>query len=328
MIKLTEQEIIKNWHGDICIPLVSVCTVTYNHEAFIAETIESFLMQKTTFPFEVIIDEDCSTDGTANIIRQYREKYPTIIKANLREKNVGAMQNSSDNLLRAKGKYIAWCEGDDYWTDSLKLQKQVDFLEKNPLYYGCFHDCMRIYEGDNKNKKQHLRIGNRKIAEDVDLASIIDENNIATASIIFRNFTKEMPKSFQKSSKGDYALMVTIAEKGNIKYLNEVMSAYRIHSGGIWSSRSEISKEEESVHFYHLLQEYFVNNKNILNALSKKLKYTYYTLARKLVYDKQRLKSLYYLVLSLDFRKNKYPKIKYSHYFKELVRSFVKKNIH
>ncbi len=284
-------------------------------------------MQKTDFPFEVLINDDCSTDNTTNIIKEYEKKYPNIIKPIYQKENQfskGIFLNSTFNFPRAKSKYIALCEGDDYWMDPLKLQKQVDFLESNPLYNGCFHDCMIIYEGKKSNEKQHLRIGNRKIEEEIDLVSIIDENNIATASIMYKNSIEEIPKYWKETSKGDYALMVAITEQGKIKYLPEVMSVYRVHDGGVWSSRSEMYKAKEDIKFYNLLQEHFADNKQILKALSRKKKYSYYLLSRKLVYDKQRSKSLHYLVLSLDLLHHKHPNIKYYSYFKELVKSIVK----
>jgi len=327
MYQRTEQEIMKNWKGNIDIPLVSICTITYNHEKFIAEALDSFLMQETAFSFEVLINDDFSTDDTANIIREYEKKYPRIIKPIYQKENQasqGVGPNTTFNFPRVKGEYIALCEGDDYWTDPLKLQKQADFLISNPLYSGCFHDCMRIYEGKESHQKQQVRIGDRKIVEEVDLISIIDENNIAMASIMYKNSIEEIPKYWQETSKGDYALMVTIAEQGKIKYLPGVMSVYRVHDGGIWSSRGEIYKEEEAIKFYHLLQEYFVDDSHTLKAISRKLKYIYYLLSRKLVYDKQRLKSLHYFILSLDLLHHKHPNIKYYTYFKEFLKSIVK----
>lgn len=118
-----------------CIPLVSICSITYNHALYIRQCLEGFLMQKTNFAFEVIINDDCSTDGTTEILKEYAEKYPHIIKPIFQQENQyqkgvrGMFQNIV--LPRAHGKFIAICEGDDYWTDPLKLQKQVDFFQKN-----------------------------------------------------------------------------------------------------------------------------------------------------------------------------------------------------
>ncbi len=326
MIERTEQDIMKNWKGDINTPVVSICSTAYNLESCIAEAIDSFLMQETNFPFEILLRDDCSTDKTAEIIKEYASRYPQLIKPVYEKENTYSqgIKPMLQLIKIAKGKYIATCDADDYWTDTLKLQKQVDFLLKNPLYYGCFHDCMIIYEGEKSNQKQHLRIGNRKIAEEVDLISIIDENNIDSSSIMFRNFIGEIPKYWIKTSKDDYALMVLIAEQGKIKYLPEVMSAYRIHDGSIWSSQNQMHKEKENIKFYTLLQEHFTNDSHALKAITRKRKYVYYSISRKFVYKKQRLKSLYYILLSVGFLHSSHPKIKYYTYFRELVKSFIK----
>ncbi|MCF6185625.1 MAG: glycosyltransferase, partial [Bacteroidales bacterium] len=113
---------------------VSILMLTYNHEKFIAQAIESVLMQKVSFNYELIIGDDCSQDNTQKIIREYQKKHPDIIKPVLRTKNIGANNNFVDIFKKATGKYIALLEGDDYWTDPNKLQKQVDFLEANPEY--------------------------------------------------------------------------------------------------------------------------------------------------------------------------------------------------
>lgn len=120
-------------------PLLSIVTITYNHEPFIAKTIEGVLMQQVNFPIELIIAEDCSTDGTRAICQRYAEQYPELIRLITSEFNVGAVVNERRAMLTARGKYIAFCEGDDYWTDPLKLQRQVDFLEAHPDYSVTFH---------------------------------------------------------------------------------------------------------------------------------------------------------------------------------------------
>ena len=135
MNQRTEQEIMKHWeiHDK---PLVSICCTAYNHELYITEAIESFLMQETDFPFEVLVHDDCSTDDTANIIREYEKKYPNIIKPIYQKENQYSkgVKITPIVIKKSVGKYIALCEGDDYWTDLFKLQKQVDFLEENDDY--------------------------------------------------------------------------------------------------------------------------------------------------------------------------------------------------
>lgn len=130
-------------------PLVSICCITYNHAPFIRKCLDGFLMQETSFPVEILIHDDASTDGTDGIIREYAEKYPDLIFPLYETENQYSQgkQNEIDfyNYRRARGKYIAYCEGDDYWTDPLKLQKQVDFMESHPDYSVCFHRC-KYYE--------------------------------------------------------------------------------------------------------------------------------------------------------------------------------------
>lgn len=130
-------------------PVVSIVSITYNHEKFISKMIEGVLMQQTTFPIELIVAEDCSTDRTRDIILEYQKTHPELIKVIISDKNIGAAANERRAILAAKGKYIAFCEGDDYWTEPLKLQRQVDFLEKNPGYCVCFHRCNHYNDESN-----------------------------------------------------------------------------------------------------------------------------------------------------------------------------------
>src|SRR5438094_537303 len=130
---------------------VSICMITYNHEKFVAEAIESVLKQKTTFPIELVIGDDKSTDSTPAIIKGYAEKYPGILKVRYNKENAGVVLNTVKTIEECSGKYIAMLEGDDYWTDPLKLQKQVDFLEKNPDFACSFHNVMVLKSGKLQN---------------------------------------------------------------------------------------------------------------------------------------------------------------------------------
>lgn len=151
MIKLrTEEQIMQSWQGDTARPLVSICCITYNHEPYIEDALEGFLIQETDFPFEILIHDDASTDRTAEIIREYEAKYPTLIKPIYQTENQyskGMRINPIFNYPRAHGKYIATCEGDDYWTDLFKLKKQVCFLENNPTYSMCSHSVKFVFDG-------------------------------------------------------------------------------------------------------------------------------------------------------------------------------------
>ncbi len=130
--------------------IVSICCITYNHEPYLQRALDSFLMQETTFPVEIVLAEDCSTDGTRTICEEYATRYPKKIHYICSETNVGAVENEARALRAAKGKYIALCEGDDYWTEPLKLQKQVDFMETHPEYSVTFHRYKIHYEETNK----------------------------------------------------------------------------------------------------------------------------------------------------------------------------------
>lgn len=136
-------------------PLLSVVTITYNHEQYIAKCIEGVLMQKVNFPIEFIIAEDRSPDGTRAICEEYAEKYPDLLRLVTSEFNVGVVENEQRAFMAARGKYIATCEGDDYWTDPDKLQKQVDFLESHPEFSVCFHRFRRLHCSDGSWEGDH-----------------------------------------------------------------------------------------------------------------------------------------------------------------------------
>ena len=146
----SQNEIMLNWDINTISPILSIVCITYNHEKYIEEALDSMLMQETNFPFEIIIGEDCSPDNTKNILIEYQKKYPKIIKPIIREKNIGALKNEEECILVSKGKYIAYLEGDDFWVDKLKLQKQVDFLENNSDYGLVHGDVNHLYEETGK----------------------------------------------------------------------------------------------------------------------------------------------------------------------------------
>ncbi len=211
---------------------VSVCMITYNHELFIEQAIKSVLMQKTNFKVELIIANDCSTDDTNNIIKSVINENSFSVEVNYinRDVNFGMMPNFIDALKRCKGKYIALLDGDDYWTDPLKLQKQVDFMEANQEYSMCFHEAEVIDENNN-----FLHYFNKiKLEKTYSLSDLTQRNFVSTASCLFKNEIV-LHNSFAKLSVGDWALHILNAEKGKIFYMPISMSVYRVHDGGIWS---------------------------------------------------------------------------------------------
>ncbi len=218
-------------------PLVSVCCITYNHKEYIEKSIKSFLMQNTTFPFEIIIHDDASTDRTAEIVRENEKKHPNLITAIYQTENQyskGKKISPTYVWPRAKGKYIALCEGDDYWTDEYKLQKQVDFLESNPDFVLCCHNTKLVYN-NNQNKISCIRPDWSSQTNDVLTIEdqIRDVYSYHTSSVIYRNRLLEIPDFFIQIESGDIALFTMLAQFGKIKYLDEVMSVYRKHGKGI-----------------------------------------------------------------------------------------------
>jgi len=211
--------------------LVSVCCITYNHEKYIRDTIEGFLMQKTNFDFEIIIGEDFSTDETAKIVMEYANKYPDIIKAECNAHNIGTMPNFFKTIQKATGKYIALCEGDDYWTDPLKLQSQVDFLEKNKDYVitAHKHDTLKnevIYKLD-KNLNESLTLQ--------DLAFDIPFN---TLTVMFKRSALDINEYINLKINYAHFLFLYLAQFGKVHYNNTSMAVYRVHTGGIWSGKT------------------------------------------------------------------------------------------
>jgi len=222
-------------------PNVSICCVTYNHEPYIRQCIEGFMMQKTNFPFEVLIHDDASIDGTQDIVREFEEKYPQLIKPIYQTENQyskGIKVSPTFQFPRAKGKYIALCEGDDYWTDPQKLQKQVDFLERNPSYSLCFHNVLiDDTTGDYKGIKSYAE--KNKLLGDYDKTFTIADTSrgglIPTCSVVMRNthIMQSLPPFFQRTITGDWLLWLLACGKKKMRYLSSPMAVYRMHSGGM-----------------------------------------------------------------------------------------------
>jgi glycosyltransferase involved in cell wall biosynthesis len=210
-------------------PKVSIVSIAYNQEGYIRQALESFVAQKTSFRFEVVIADDCSTDKTPEIIREYARNYPDIFRATLRKKNLGSWQNFLSVLQDARGDYIALCEGDDYWTDPEKLQKQADFLDNNTDYALCFHPVRVIF--DNNEEKETI-YPDIKDESKFTVKELLQHNFIQTNSVMYRRQKYEnMPANIMP---GDLYIQLYHAQFGKIGFIDEVMSVYRRHAGGIW----------------------------------------------------------------------------------------------
>jgi glycosyltransferase involved in cell wall biosynthesis len=251
---------------------VSVFIVTYNHEKVIAQTIESALMQKVNFEYEIVIGEDYSTDNTRQIVINYQEKYPNKIHLLLPEKNLGAHKNFINTLQACQGEYIAYLEGDDYWTADNKLQKQVDLLDDHPEYTMCFHNVFCFRE-DNQAPPGILNYQKSVYT----IEDLLISNFISSPSVMYRaRVVKEIPTWFEELSIGDWPFHILHAQQGNIGYIDEVMAAYRIHSQGAWSSKSKDLQVTEIIKMltrmkYHLDTKYQALIDKVLEFYSQQL---------------------------------------------------------
>ncbi|MEY8765811.1 MULTISPECIES: glycosyltransferase family 2 protein [Francisella] len=244
MFYKTESEVTKRWKDDKV--LLSIICVAYNHEKYIEQALDSFLIQETDFAFEIVINDDCSTDNTARIIKAYQDKYPKIIKPiyqkeNCFQKNINFMKEIFIPVIQ--GAYIALCDGDDYWTDRHKLQKQVDFLEANPEFMGCSHNTITV-EKNNETSKLVAYNGHQTDVHHFDEYSK-GECYFHTSSYVYRfggKYRTEVEEYLQFYNS-DWYMCLVFSYFGPIKSFNNIMSAYRIHDLGIWSANESCLNE-------------------------------------------------------------------------------------
>jgi len=227
--------------------LVSINCITYNHEDYISDAIEGFLMQKTDFDFEILIGEDCSTDNTRKIVERYIERYPDKISLITSETNIGAKKNARRLQGNSKGKYIAVCEGDDYWTDPLKLQKQVDYMEHNEGCTLCFHSAEIVTANKRKIGMQMRSYCKNTVCPMEDI--IIGGGGFCpTQSIMYLKRTMDnLPEFHTKAPVGDYPMQMIVASQGYAYYIDENMSAYRNAVKGSWTERTKTIEKSVQV---------------------------------------------------------------------------------
>lgn len=247
------------------IPLVSISCVTFNHAPYLRECLEGFMMQQCNFKFEILIHDDASTDGTGDIIREYQKKYPEIIKPiiqieNQYSKGIRSMM-ARFNFPRAKGKYIALCEGDDYWTDPLKLQKQVEFLEKNEDYVLTGHNASIIDDQGNLI----LERKNTSFTKDVDFSKedLKKGKFHLTLTLVFRNIELPYNEKLKKVGNGDKVLVSMLGHYGKGRYMEDITPAvYRVHSGGMWSILNEYARQKMSKKTITALKNFYIQKKD------------------------------------------------------------------
>jgi glycosyltransferase involved in cell wall biosynthesis len=244
-------------------PLVSVCLQIHNHSEFIDEALENVLIQDINFPFEVVIGDDASTDGSSEIIDHYQREYPEKIKILRSTENLGKYTaNGRLNFIRSlracRGKYIAILDGDDYWTDPFKLQKQIEHLEKHPDCAGSCHDVIIVDNAGNKISLPGVFVnyGNKVDLNFKDIVS--SKTPFHTSSFVFRREVIErLPIWFLNAPYGDRPLMYLAAERGQIRRIPEMLSAYRKHPGGLTQKSSGLAYTMNFLSFNYMLKRYF-----------------------------------------------------------------------
>ena len=252
MINRTQEDVMKNWPKEWDKPMVSVRCLAYNHEKYIRETLDGFMMQETNFPFEVIVHDDASTDRTVEIIREYEAKFPKIIKPIYETENQFSKGNGTLRRIvneACKGEYIAYCEGDDYWCDKYKLQRQFDALNNHQGCTLCTHVVQQVSENGSILQQQHPQ-------KDLFNSEIIEQETFAEALIAKQSYPFQTSSFFLRASlirennnffdfpgNGDEKIMRLCLNYGKTYFINEVMSCYRIQSVGSWSYRCKKDKK-------------------------------------------------------------------------------------
>lgn len=233
------------------IPFVSVLCLVYNQAPYVRQCLDSLVLQQTSFPYEIIVHDDASTDGSTEIIREYANRYPTIIKPILQKENQFSQHIpivTTHMIPLIKGKYLAFCEGDDYWTDSSKLQKQFDFLEANPSYSMCIHGC-QLY--DQIEEKIIDAPSYQNVPETIYVSDLFYEPfSIASSSLFYRKIDSAEDKRKRMGDSvnvnGDTITLFIYGEYGKIGFIQDVMSVYRIGTG-IWSTNNWFYQDLNSI---------------------------------------------------------------------------------
>ena len=285
--------------------LLSVHMISYNQENYIGSAIKGVLSQKTNFKIELIISDDYSTDRTSQIIKKYTKRNLGVIKPNYNNHNIGSLNNFIKTLDRCSGKYIALCEGDDYWIDVNKLQKQVDFLETHQDYVICFHNVKKFIQetGESSDFFQ-----NSFTKTKFNINDIIKENFIPTLSCVFRNnLFDKFPEWYFSVFPGDWILHILNARYGKIKYLNEIMGVYRIHDQGLVSKgKNIIFNYERYLNTFKTLENCHElgQKKEIASTISN----IYYELARCYCKEKKHTQAVYAIMNSINISSFKFGK--------------------
>jgi glycosyltransferase involved in cell wall biosynthesis len=294
----SESQITSTWTPYPEKPLLTVFCAAYNHEAFVSDAIESFLTQRTTFPFEIIIHDDASTDRTASIIREYEQQYPNIVKPIYQSRNQYSLLNKPSSFVWevAQGKYLANCEADDYWRDDLKLQKQVDHLESNPSVVITYHDSIVVDQHGNVVSHSKIPDHHKRDYSAEELAR--NSGRVLNNTRVYRKVVDSLPLEKKMVLNGDDFMISLLGNFGSGRFMSEVTpAAYRIHSGGVWSQRSPREKQEFLINTRFWLYKYYTRTSNRKHADYYWRKYVSAIL--KLLTTKELVKAILYRIPKL-----------------------------
>lgn len=240
-------------------PVVSVLMITYNHEPYIEQAIQGIVTQVADFPIELVIGEDCSRDATRSKALAAQQAHPDMVRVVYSAGNLGANRNFQRALALCRGKYVALCEGDDYWNDPQKLSKQVAFLESHPDYVAAYHDVMVV--GDKGEVINPSYMGDAK--PDYSADELLMTAKMHTLSICFRNVLGPLPQEFFHVVNGDYFLISMLGKHGRAKFMDDIKhGAYRQHAGGIWSHLSQERMDIATLTTFYWLSVYYKRQMN------------------------------------------------------------------
>lgn len=285
---------------------VAIRCITYNHEPYISQCLDGLMMQRTCFRFIAIVHDDCSSDRTADIIREYAQKYPSKIVPIFESENQfsqGKLKKIMDEAIDKLGpEYIALCEGDDYWTDPYKLQKQVDYLEEHPEHVICAHNSYQQFENNswrifvNPNYREH----------DIDIKEMLTKWHIPTASLVYRKAAYDKVPATSSYPNGDYYLMLRLLSQGKFHYDPAVMSVYRMHSDSISANmkKNEVKMYDDIIH--------------LLNGVRSLYNDEYQTLFDKAIYNYEEMRLD--IVRSTDSWKKWFYKKTYTRAIKKIMK--------
>ena len=261
-------------------PKVSVMMLTYNHEKYIAEAIRGVVLQKFDHPFELVIGDDCSTDNTLRICREWQQRYPHIIKILERERNIGVHRNLMETLSACTGEYLAKCEGDDYWCNKHKLTRQVEYMEKHPECNVTFHRVINYY---SHNNTKSLSNGGQKT--DTTINDLSRSNYITNLSVMYRrSVLPQIPSWISEVAAPDYTLHMLHASTGHIHYFATPMAVYRKHSQGMWGVADNEKQLRMAMKSRERLIEHFYDNATVKEGLINT--YTSIALSLAVIYEK------------------------------------------